>query len=107
MATIVTIITQNSWRMLSRMKLAPRSFGRQISAFQNFHCNAYASRIRLANPVLVQRRGIRTKPETLRLKTHKDGPTAGEKVLMQRMLEQRQVSAESLLLGKLLIVPLA
>ncbi|KAJ3808830.1 hypothetical protein F5876DRAFT_78371 [Lentinula aff. lateritia] len=78
--------------MLSRIKLTPRSFGRQISAFHFSHCNAYASRIRLATPLLVQHRGIRTKPETSRLKPRKDGPTAGERVLMQRMLEQRQLN---------------
>ncbi|KAJ3984794.1 hypothetical protein F5890DRAFT_1514303 [Lentinula detonsa] len=81
--------------MITHLQFASRYLGRRVPRLSNACCSTYASRphiIRLATPFLVQHRGVRTRPVSLKMKVPKDGPTGGEKVLMQRMLEQRQLN---------------
>ncbi|KAJ3721771.1 hypothetical protein C8R42DRAFT_776153 [Lentinula raphanica] len=76
--------------MITRVQLASRVFGRQVPRLTNVRW-ATPPTLRFANSPLVQCRGVRTRPE-MRMKTSKDEPTAGEKILVQRMLEQRQLN---------------
>ncbi|KAJ4485774.1 hypothetical protein J3R30DRAFT_3441961 [Lentinula aciculospora] len=80
--------------MIARIKLTFRPIGQQAFRLHSC-CTVYPFQSlngRLANSHHVQYRGIRTKPDPLRVKPLGDGPTGGEKVLMHRMLEQRQLN---------------